>query len=166
MSINNCTLTQASLKEILYYHPGTGQFVWLQDRDRNKVMGTLAGWVTERGYLKISINAKTHKAHRLAWLYMYGEWPDEIDHVDGNKLNNKISNLRNVSRAINCQNLKKARANNLSTGLLGTARNGRKFQANIQFEGKQRYLGTFGTPEEAHDAYLLAKRVMHPGCTI
>jgi hypothetical protein len=103
----------------------------------------------------------------LVWLWVNGSWPiGEIDHIDGDKLNNRIANLRDVDRATNTQNSKKARRNNKSSGLLGSYKSGNRWQAQIRINGVCMTLGSFGTPEEAHAAYLGAKRLFHPGCTI
>lgn len=106
-------------------------------------------------------------AHRLAWLYVYGEWPNgDIDHIDGDRLNNRIANLRDVSRRVNLENQRRPKACNKS-GFLGvkTFRD-QRFQARIQVRGVQLHLGTFDTPHEAHAAYVAAKRNLHQGCTL
>lgn len=167
MSRLNSTLTQARLHEVLHYDPRTGQFTWIANIYRKKLAGTIAGSIVTDGYWRIGLDKKAHKAHRLAWLYMYGEWPDVIDHIDGNRLNNRISNLRNASRSINCQNLKRANTNNKSSGLLGVTRyKCGVYGATIRVNSKNKYLGSFANPTDAHAAYLVAKRKFHPGCTI
>lgn len=108
-------------------------------------------------------------AHRLVWLHLYGEWPEHgIDHINGRRSDNTAANLRSVPQSENVQNQRKARRDNKSTGLLGVSRpSGRsKYRAQIMAQGRNRYLGYFDTPEEAHAAYLAAKRQLHPGCTI
>jgi hypothetical protein len=112
---------------------------------------------------------KRYYAHRLAWLYEYGEFPEKIiDHIDGNRTNNSIHNLRDVSQALNSQNQKEARIDN-GTGYLGVTFDKRprtaKYRARIGITGcaKRICLGYFETPELAHLAYLDAKRKLHPG---
>lgn len=162
-------LTQARLRELLDYDPATGLFVrraveGLQERWHDKP----AGYVL-RGYLVITVDGRKYRAHRLAWLYIHGKWPEqEIDHRDGNKLNNRIANLRDVSHTVNGENRRQGEANGTGGGLIGAswfkARN--KWMAQITVNRKQRYLGLFDTAEEAHAAYVQAKRQLHEGCTI
>lgn len=110
-------------------------------------------------------------AHRLAWLLHYGSWPSRhIDHINGDRADNRIANLRECDDAENQQNLRAATAASKS-GLLGvttrTYRNGAvRYAASIQVDGTKRYLGVYGTPEEAHSAYRAAKRQLHPFGTL
>ena len=156
------------LRDALNYNPETGEFTWEISAGRVRA-GSLAGCVDKsRGRLCVNFQGKLYLAHRLAWLLAYGKWPDEmIDHIDGNPLNNRISNLRDVSQSLNQQNQRKASANN-STGFLGVSfhKQTAKFQARIALNGKLKHLGLFPTAELAHAAYLAVKREIHEGCTI
>lgn len=115
MKINNekeKLLTQAQLKESLSYRKETGEFTWIVEplkHHTNKV-GHLAGSLTTGGYITISIDGGRYLAHRLAWLYVYGYFPKGdkcfIDHIDQNRSNNRIENLREVSQAENARNQK------------------------------------------------------------
>ena len=107
-------------------------------------------------------------AHRMAWLYMTGELPTaDIDHINGIRNDNRFSNLRNVSRTVNLQNRRNAGANNKSTRIIGAYPSyANKFTSRIRVHGKDQYLGTFDTAQQAHAAYLSAKRRLHEGCTI
>lgn len=166
MSKFNSTLTAERLREVLDYDPMTGVFTTRIKRQGSKV-GISPGYTKENGYSYMHIDMVSYMTHRLVWLWVNGSWPvGEIDHIDGNKLNNRIMNLRDVDRAMNTQNVKKARRNNKSSGLLGAYRKGNRWQAQIRIGGVGTTLGTFSTPEEAHAAYLGAKRLFHPGCTI
>jgi hypothetical protein len=161
-------LTQARLKELLTYDPETGDFFWIANpRRRALPEGNKAGTTNEsRGCRQIGINQRFYRSHRLAWLYMTGEWPKhEIDHIDGNPSNNCFSNLRDVPRGVNQQNIRKPLKNN-SVGYLGVKKVNNRFAARLWANKVQHHLGYFATPEEAHAAYLIAKRRMHPGCTI
>lgn len=96
-------LTQERLKEMLGYNPCTGQFFWKPGRPRPRIpVGRQAGWIKkDDGYVQIGIDKKTYYAHVLVWLYVHGEWPSEIDHLDENKSNNSVFNLLNVTHADN-----------------------------------------------------------------
>jgi len=136
----------------------------------NAKEGDEAGSLKDDGYVVIYVLGKPYKAHRLAWLYVNGEFPaGEIDHIDGNKMNNAIINLRDVSREINQQNRRHAKAGN-PAGFLGVTVDQKtgKYLARITKTGAKTStsLGRFDTPEEAHAAYVAAKRVLHEGCTI
>lgn len=159
-------LTQARLKELLSYDPETGIFINLINRCAARA-GMPIGSLSKEGYIHAGIDMKVYALHRLAWLYMTGSFPSgQIDHIDGCRSNNAFSNLRDVHKDINVQNQKKAQRSNKSTGVLGTFKNGIGFAARISVHNKKHYLGTFKTIDEAHDAYLKAKRELHPGCTI
>ena len=161
-------LTIDRLLQVLNYDYETGVFTWMESgRGKYKRAGAPAGAATRYGYLTVCVDGTIHLAHRLAWFYMTGAWPlHEIDHIDGNKINNKFSNLRDVARGVNQQNIRIARADS-KTGVLGVSptKNG-KFVAVVQLAGKQNYLGYYDTIEQASSAYLEAKRKMHIGCTI
>jgi hypothetical protein len=135
---------------------------------KNQVkVGDIAGNI-DNGRVKIWIDNKRYYAHRLAFLYVYGEFPcDKIDHFNGNPTDNSIKNLRNADNQLNNENLVKAYKNNL-TGLLGVGFNKRKkrFIARIMVNRKSIFLGYFDCAENAHKAYVEAKRKYHPGCTI
>lgn len=159
-------LTAERLRELLHYDPDTGVFTWRVRTNSRAAAGAVAGAMTGRGYLRIGINRKEYMSHRLAWLYVHGSWPEgDIDHRDGNPLNNRIGNLRDVTNVVNLQNQRRARAGN-KCGLLGVSPSQGKWMAQIRAEGRNRYLGRFDTPALAHAAYLRAKRELHPGCTL
>jgi len=163
-------LTQSRLKELLHYDPQTGQFTWIKNHGKSIRAGTPAdNRHPTHGYIRVRVDDVLYAAHRLAWFYMKGEWPrGEIDHRNGIRDDNRWKNLRDGSHGQNQQNRRRTNKNNLSGGLLGVTRpkNCIRFQAKIVVDGKERYIGSFPTPEEAHAAYLKAKRELHPGCTI
>lgn len=159
-------LTQSRLKECLDYNPDTGEFTWMENQGSAK-KGDSCKCQDSHGYSVIKIDRKKYYAHRLAWLYVYGDWPvEEIDHINGRRADNRACNLRDVCSRVNQQNL-----HNWSTkhesGYLGVFahRHGR-WRARIRHEGRSTNLGIFDTPEEASQAYLKAKRELHEGCTI
>jgi hypothetical protein len=157
-------LTQARLKEVLSYNPATGIFIWLASRSRRVKNGAVAGCTRKDGYVLVYVDGKLHYAHRLAWLYVTGAWPTVlIDHRDLDPSNNAWSNLREATYGENFQNKRKAQANSTS-GLIGAhwAANDNKWFSRITVDGKTTALGRFDTPEEAHAAYVAAKRKLHP----
>lgn len=160
------SLTQEVLKELLNYDPETGYFVWRVNRSGSAKAGSAAGSLNSKGYRTISVFGREHKAHRLAMLWMNGAWPDgQVDHINGRKDDNRWANLRDADGFLNQQNIRKARARN-RVGMLGVHQQNGKFVAQIWSEGRLKYLGRFGAAEDAHAAYLLAKRELHQGCTI
>ena len=164
MARPNSTLTQERLRELLHYDPETGIFTWRVNRGCVKA-GAVAGSYMTNGYLHFGIDGRTYMNHRLAWLYVHGEMPpDMIDHVNHIKDDNRIANLRLADMSLNKQNQKRALSNNKS-GFLGV-HYAKGWRAAIRIDGKQVHLGRFKTPEEAHQAYLAAKRRFHAGCTI
>jgi hypothetical protein len=173
-------LTQERLKELLHYDPESGAFTWLSrpasdfsDEAHCKMWnkqnaGNLAGGINTELYVVITVCGTQHKAHRLAWLYVHGEFPrDVIDHINGLRYDNRISNLRDVLVRTNAQNLRTPRKTN-KLGILGVHfdkyRN--KFAARLNIGGKIKNVGRFDTPELAHAAYIKAKREHHEGCTL
>lgn len=157
------------LQKALKYENDTGRFVWITgSRNRFRKVGGEAGTINRWGYRAISFGGKYLMAHRLAWLYTNGEWPiNEIDHINGDRLDNRIENLRDVSRSINAQNIRSARCDSESKALgVSWSKCKRKWIASIVTNGKQKYLGSFAAMEDASEAYLAAKRVVHAGCTI
>jgi hypothetical protein len=156
--------TQARLRELFLYDPETGIFTRIS-KVKGAKLGTQAGHIKDNGYIHFSVDRKKHGAHRLAWVYMYGvEPPEDIDHIDGNRANNAIKNLRCVNRSTNLQNIKKPKGNNKSTGVLGAYKlpYGR-FTSKIRVENKSINLGCFDTAIEAHTAYINAKQKYHIG---
>ncbi len=162
------SVTQAMLKETLHYDEITGIFTWIVSSAHRIAIGDIAGFVDNRGYIIIGILNKKYFAHRLAWLYVNGSWPEKLlDHKNGIKSDNRIDNLRDVSQAMNIQNLRKPPKHNKS-GYIGASWDKQRglWQARIDVNGKLLSLGRFKDPKDAHDAYIAAKRKFHPGCTI
>lgn len=165
----NDDLTAEFVKECLNYYPKTGLFTWkirprehfVSDRScsvwnsryANKEAGSIHKTKGRRfGYKVITLNNKIYRAHRLAWLIVYGKWPkNEIDHIDGDHFNNKIDNLRDVPNSVNMKNLS-IRIDN-KTGYNGLVlRPSGSWRAEIRIDGKSIYLGTFKNKEDAIQA--------------
>lgn len=159
-------LTAKRLREVLYYDPLNGDFVWIKRTGHRVILGQSAGSLHKTlGYVVIGIDGERYYAHRLAWLYMTGSWPDhEIDHRIGKS--NHWKNLRSASSKLNKENQRAARRDNKSTGLLGAYTYKHGFRSSIQVAGKQIHIGVFDTAEQAHRAYVEAKRELHAGCTL
>jgi len=161
------TIDFTRLKEIFTYDEEFGRFHWKQNQGRRIKAGDVAGCVHHNGYIVIGINKKQYQAHRLVWLYVHGTFPKyNIDHINGLRSDNRILNLREATQAENCQNLKKSRG---LSGLLGASidtQRQNRWKASIKLKGKNYHLGWFKTPEAAHEAYLLAKRSIHPFGTL
>lgn len=158
-------LTQRKLKSLLRYEPKTGKFIWLVWRPNGIRVGDVAGGEHGDGYWCIGVCGKIYLAHRLAWLYMTGVWPSEVDHINMNRSDNRWKNLRHADGVMNRQNIRKPRAHN-KTGFLGVHIQNGKFKAQIRVNFKPMHLGYHDTPELAHAAYLKAKRKYHEGCMI
>ena len=160
-------LTAARLRATLDYDELTGVFLNRFTRNNNGApIGGKAGTISHYGYIEICIEGVLYKAHRLAWLYVTGQWPLQlIDHINRIKADNRFKNLREVSSSTNVQNTLSARKNN-STGYLGVIPHGNGFRAQIMKSGRTTSLGTFKTPELAHAAYLVAKKLYHPGAIL
>jgi hypothetical protein len=163
-------LASRGLHELFTYSPEDGSIRAAIARGRIEV-GDVLGSVSDEGYLQVSIPGRPPmRAHRLAWHLMTGAAPSgDIDHKNGIRTDNRWDNLRDVSRSVNTQNQRRARADNKSTGVLGVsvrARDG-AYIAQIQdANGKKRTIGAFASVEEASAAYVWAKRHLHAGCTI
>lgn len=147
-------MTSEKLRSRFRYDLETGLFHY-RESVPPKVIGDVAGG-SDR-YCRITIDGQKYSAHRLAWLYVYGEWPSrDIDHIDGNKMNNAISNLRLATHGQNMANCPSAQKNNKS-GYRGVSfHNSGWFQAFLKVNKTRKYLGTFKTAEEAHEAYRRA----------
>jgi hypothetical protein len=159
-------ITADRLRQVLDYNHDSGLFVRKLDSGRWKP-GQIAGNVHKRrGYWMVGIDGASYLGHRLAWLYVTGKWPkQDLDHIDGDILNNRFSNLREVTEIVNAQNQRRAHKGSKS-GLLGVYPRGERWQSTICVNKTPHYLGTFDTKEAAFAAYLDAKRRLHVGCTI
>ena len=149
--------------EHIRYVAETGLFFWSVS-DRGITSGKPAGSATKYGYRAIKLGRISYRAHRLAWFLTHGSWPTgEVDHINGDRTDNRLSNLRVVDRAGNAQNQRRAHVDNLSCGLLGVTWNKqhKRWQAKLQARKARHHVGYFDAPQEAHDAYLAAKRILH-----
>lgn len=157
------------LKEFLSYDPDTGVFVWKKVRKYAHAIhvGDEAGYLNEEGYIRIKFNRKCYAAHRLAWFFYHGSMPSEyIDHINGLRNDNRISNLRDITQTDNNRSTTKPKHN--KSGFVGVSWHKRagKWASVIRVDGKNHHLGLFIDPEEAHLAYLKAKAELHPNANL
>jgi len=140
------------LKKLLSYSPETGDFTWLTKRGRAVVGGT-AGHLDSRGYVRIIIDGKKYRAHRLAWFYMHGKWPeDQIDHVNGKYSDNRLKNLREATCSQN--NFNKPLQKNNTSGVKGVYwhKGKQRWRAICRVDGKRYAVGEFLEIEKAAEA--------------
>jgi hypothetical protein len=143
------------VNSLFEYQPETGALIQRANRGGTARKGSHAGHINPDGYRRIRVDGKQYMAHRLAWLMFYGVWPaSEIDHINGKKDDNRISNLRVVSRAENEWN--KPRKTCTASGYRGVTwdQQYQKWRAQIEVNGRKFYVGRFVTPEEAFAAYI------------
>lgn len=161
-----CDLTQDYLRSVLDYDPESGVFMWKRKPSNNVDMSRPAGNVQSTGYRVIRVNGTLYKAHRLAWLHFHGFWPPAlIDHINGEKSDNRIQNLRCATPLQNVQNQTKPHRGNKS-GALGVSVEKSGFSARIRVDGRLMRLGYYGSLTEAQAAYVTAKRRLHQAGTL
>lgn len=153
-------LTAIQVREMLNYNPDTGEFTWKVSNSNRVKVGDSAQSISVWGYARIGINGKRYPAHRIAWLYVTGKWPKRfIDHLNGDRADNRFANLRCASDRENATN-KRIQSNNRS-GFKGVFPCRKKWHAMITINKKRMYLGTYDTPEDAHQAYCEAAPKYH-----
>jgi hypothetical protein len=151
-------LTQQELMRNLHYDPASGIFVRIATASPNAQMGTIAGSVKQNGYRRINVRYASHAAHRLAFLYMTGEFPPEVvDHINGIRDDNSWANLRAISQAENQRNRCLPKSN--TSGACGVywKKPRRRWEASIIVNQVTRFLGHFPTKAEAIAARKLAE---------
>lgn len=151
------------VRAFLDYEAMTGFLYWRAGRGR-RIGGKRAGFAMADGYWAVMLKRRRIGAHILVWAWNHGRWPEGvIDHIDHDRGNNRIENLRDVSPSINSQNRSGPEKFNKSGYLGVTARPDGKFEAKIHAGGKDFYLGRYATAHEAHTVYQAAKKLHHPG---
>ena len=151
-------LTQLELFQEINYNPFTGLFIWLIQRGKSK-FGNTAGYIDEKGYIRISIKGRTYRAHRLAYLWMTGEWPkNQIDHIDLVKSNNKWENIRPATNSENAMNKPKQQNNTSGHRGVHLHKHSGKWIASIKINQVRFYLGYFSDKKEAIEIYKNASR--------
>lgn len=149
-------LDHNELISLINYDPDTGTFTWKVARGP-RAAGASAGNLQTNGYYQIRINNRLYLAHRLAWFYVFKEWPEGvIDHIDRDTRNNRLDNLRDVTQAQNTYN--SATPTHNSSGFKGVSfcKQKGKYEAYISVNNKKKNLGLFSTAEEAYAEYVKA----------
>lgn len=161
-------LTQERLKELLHYDPETGVFTRIKKILGGNLDGSVGVSLTGRdyrkgeGYLRICIDYKSYRCHRLAWLYMTGEFPkNQLDHIDLNKKNNKWENLREATNSQNHMNMAKTYKNTSGFKGVSWCKKAKKFRAHIKHNKKFIHIGLFDNAEAANDAVMERRKVLH-----
>jgi len=150
------------LREWLSYDPGSGILRWKKRRARCVWVGSPAGSLTAFGYLRVSIDGRRYACHRVAWTLTHGFWPQgDLDHINGNRSDNRIENLRQATRAQNCQNRKKGSLN--KSGVKGVSwwAHQNRWRAHIRANGDAHLLGAYHCFGQAIKAYRTAARDLH-----
>ena len=162
-SYDTVPLTCDILRKFVDYNPDTGLLTWRLHATRaakvGKSLGTVVGKLPDKGYIVITLFGTTYQAHRLAWLHYYGQFPEkQIDHIDHDRTNNKLSNLRESSLHTNMKNKSLYVTN--TTGYSGVTPHGNSWLARIGVDGTKVLLGTFRTFDEAVAARKAAEKLL------
>ena len=166
MNEKETALTFEQANRWLDYNQETGQFIWKVSTCKANA-GSVAGYINSNGYMIVGLLGEKYRLHRLAWLLTHGQWPDgTIDHINCNRTDNRLCNLRNVSQSVNVQNMRSPTAANTS-GFLGVYWSARRggFMAAVKLGNKGKRRGPYKTAERAYVAYVDLKRMHHEGCT-
>jgi hypothetical protein len=150
-------LTAERARELLNYDPESGALTWRVRRPNGVCVGSVAGCAQPHGYIKVSIDGVQYYAHRIIWLIMTGAIPVEfIDHLNGNRGDNRWANLREASRVDNARNSRIRKTNKCGVKGIYLCSERGDWVANIRVSGRNKTLGRFKTQEEAHAAYCAA----------
>ena len=150
------------LKSLLNYDEATGLFTWIKNMAPKAKAGQVAGSICKDGYRHIKLKGTAYKAHRLAWLYFYGEWPEgEIDHRFRDKDDNRIATLRIVTPSENSINRGIRKDNTSGYKGVSWSKKTKKWGAEITANGNRIFLGYFETAELASDVYMKAAKNLH-----
>ncbi len=156
-------LTQSRLRELFDYDPETGVFTRKLSRGGKAMTGAKVGNYAGGGYLKVNLNKRNEYLHRLAWVITYGVWPaGVVDHINGIKDDNRIANLRDVTRSANQHNMPSRTNNWIGCPGVSWSTSASKWRARITLDRKEIHLGSFANLAEAIAARHAAKTIYHP----
>jgi hypothetical protein len=152
------------LSKLFRYDPQTGV---IYRKKKNGSEEVASHFAKRQGRNRVRVFGKWMYAYRVGWALYYGKWPSyEIDHINGVSCDDRISNLRDVPRKTNQENVRRATSRSI-TGVLGVSKDNNRYKTSINTGGgKMKYIGSFKTIEEAKEAFIKAKRTYHKGCTI
>ena len=167
-------MTDEELREKLYFDPSTNRICWKIANPPYPAGYPAYSFQTEKGYRVVRLKRVNYMEHRLIWFFVHSTWPkNDIDHKNGIKSDNTPYNLRDVTKKVNNQNKRVAREGKNQNTPLGVTYlwflkkpKTKKYRASVSINGKDKFLWKFHTPEEAHQCYLDAKRMLHEGCLI
>lgn len=157
MRVMGPIVTAEELRQVIHYDPDTGLFTWIKCPRSSILPGSPAASLGKAGYMNLQVNKRLYKAHRLAWLYMTGEWPkDTVDHINRVKSDNRWENLREATALQQIAN--RVCLRNSKAGLKGVSYakdkyGAKKYRAIYYRGGRRQHLGYFLTAQEAHEAY-------------
>ncbi|HCQ8472414.1 TPA: HNH endonuclease [Klebsiella michiganensis] len=155
-------LTKKRLKDMLRYEPETGNFYWSNPTAHRMHNGELAGFIDYNGYVYIKVDSKRYSAHRLAWLYVHGQFPSEmIDHINTIRSDNRISNLRKATRSQNMMNQATRKNSNSGVKGVGWDKKSQKWRARCQVDGIRKSIGFFDSIEEAKNFLVIYRNQVH-----
>lgn len=152
-------MNQSDLKHIFDYDPQSGFLKWKNPRSTKFKAGDIAGSYREDGYIQIKLSGKMYLAHRLIWMYLYGEEVNCIDHINHNRSDNRAENLRAANKSQNGANRKKCKNN--STGFKGVCKKKTRYTASLISNGTRINMGYYDTHEKAYSAYQLGAYLYH-----
>lgn len=161
-AMSKLIVTQTYLRSLFDYVESTGQLTWKLRRGSRAAAGNIAGTLKPNGYIAIHLNGQNFYAHRLIWMWAYGVWPDTVDHINHDKQDNRLSNLRSITISENGHNQKLGNRNR--SGFIGVSWNAARnnWFSHICVAKQRRYLGSFPTAQDASAAYQAAKLIYHP----
>lgn len=151
-------ITHDLIKHLFTYNPDTGELAWAVYRASNAKRGDVIKSTTKAGYICVSINDKTYLAHRIIWLWMTGEWPSSVDHINHNPADNRWENLREVAHSDNMKNQKRNKTNTSGHAGVYWHKGAGKWMASLKTKGKCNYLGVFTSVGDAVAARKAAER--------
>lgn len=154
--------TEQLLREVLHYDPETGEFRWTRTVHSHAVKGSLAGTIGKKGYRIIQLNKRLFSGQQLAMFLTKGKWPEfEVDHINGNKLDNRMVNLRDVNHSVNMRNQNiPHKRKHTNSGYIGVSyhKASGKWSATLNYKNvAKKHIGIYDTPEEAYGYYFAAK---------